>query len=122
MRTLTLLLIILACSLLSNCGKSAFSNDSEFYVINIRSFDRAQLSSIIGRVGKAKPKLTVLDLRFRTLKDEVADSLLSQSLKNFSSPLIFTTSFAELYRDSANDGFKGENLLQSHNLFKADSY
>lgn len=123
MKRLPIYFVLIFIALFANCTESFTQKDSVFYVINIRAFDRMQLASLIEKTKLAKPKLTLLDVRFSEQKDELQDSILRKVLTKFNSPLIFATSFSELYRDKGDDQkFSGKNLQQTNPIFKGDFF
>ena len=89
--------------ILSACTAITYEDNSSFTVINIRTFDRAQLGYLLKKVVENKPKLVLLDFRLSQRKDPYADSIFQQAVINSAyTPLIYASSFRvfEVVEDS----------------------
>lgn len=93
------------------------TEDSNFVFVNIRNFDRVQLSYIIKKIDESSPKLMLIDVWFSTNKQPEVDSILTETLSNVGSDIVFASSYDDFFRESNGD-ITGEGKVETLPSFR----
>jgi len=113
---LSFLILALAC-IVGSCGYQDRFQESQFVFVNIRNFDRTQIAHIISTVDAANPRLILLDVWFPKKSDPTSDQRLVQSLRNVNAPIIYASTFAELFLEK-DERIVGKGRVNTNSIFK----